>query len=465
MDQQTLTFRTLTTATDKKNIAEIVSSSGFFYQNEIDLAVELVTEELEKGAASGYHFIFIESGGQPVGYTCFGPIPATTESYDLYWIALHRDWRGRGLGRILLQKSEKAIFNLGGRRLYIETAGRELYAPTRAFYLTCGYREAAIFHDFYAPGDAKHVYLKIICEKEGPLMEASHCNFHGEDVEPARPEEALFHVIPVPYEKTVSYQEGTRQGPQAILDASCQLELFDSRSQPARHGIYTRPSIDCQGEDETVLARLTAAVEDSLQYNCVPVVLGGEHTITLATVRALKKKYSRFGVIQFDAHADLRQSYQGSALSHACVMRRLHDENIPFFQIGTRSYSYEEQIFRESHNIPYVDAETIFKEGVDQVKLPEDFPEKIFITFDIDCFDPALIPATGTPVPGGLTWYQVQWLIEKILQNRIGIGFDVVELAPHADLHSASFAAAQLVYNIMGFLSRSQCSRKYWKLT
>ncbi len=162
MKTETITFRSETTIEDEKNVADILSSSGFFYQDEIDLAVELVTERLEKGPSSGYYFLFGEAGGHAIGYTCFGPIPATKFSYDLYWIAVHRDWRGKGMGKILLQKSEQQIRNLDGQRIYIETSGRELYAPTRAFYLTCGYREEAVFQDFYAPGDAKHVYLKIL---------------------------------------------------------------------------------------------------------------------------------------------------------------------------------------------------------------------------------------------------------------------------------------------------------------
>ncbi|MEA2110103.1 MAG: agmatinase [Pseudomonadota bacterium] len=296
-------------------------------------------------------------------------------------------------------------------------------------------------------------------------MNPPHITFHGSDVVPSSPEEAFFHVIPVPYEKTVSYRGGTKNGPQAILEASCQLELFDGRSIPAEHGISTKSPVDCQGTDEVVLGRITAAVESSLQYPCVPVILGGEHTITLATARALEKKYTEFGVIQFDAHADLRNSYQETNLSHACVMKRLYDENIPFFQIGTRSYSYDEHLFRLEHKIPYADAEAIFRKGINTVRFPADFPEKIFITFDIDCFDPSLIPATGTPVPGGLTWYQVIWLLEKIFCERVCIGFDVVELAPLETLHSSSFTAAQLVYNMMGFLTRSDINQKFWQST
>ncbi len=289
-------------------------------------------------------------------------------------------------------------------------------------------------------------------------------HFHGDDVSPSSPDEALFHVVPVPYEKTVSYEAGTADGPEAILRASCQLELFDGRNIPADYGIHTAPFVDCDGSAEDVLSRITAAVNNCLSFDGIPVVLGGEHTVTVGVIDALQQKYDNFGVIQFDAHADLRHTYQGSPYSHACVMKRIFDKNIPFYQIGTRSYSHEEHLLRQEHAIPFLDAEEIFKQGVEAFTLPADFPEKVFVTFDIDVLDPALMPATGTPVPGGLTWYQAMWLLEKVMDCRVCIGFDVVEFAPMPHFHGASFTAAQLVYNMMGFLTRSEVNRKYWKL-
>ena len=124
--------------------------------------MELVTERLQKGAASGYHFIFADMQERTIAYSCFGPIPATKYSYDLYWIAVHANLRGQGLGKSLLSKSEQIIKDMGGQRIYIETSGRELYLPTRQFYLGCHYQEAAILTDFYAPGDAKYIYVKVV---------------------------------------------------------------------------------------------------------------------------------------------------------------------------------------------------------------------------------------------------------------------------------------------------------------
>jgi len=294
-------------------------------------------------------------------------------------------------------------------------------------------------------------------------MTIQYLNFHGEDVAPAEPAEALFHVIPVPFELSVSYGTGTAAGPEAILAASAQLELFTGRSIPAEHGIYTAPPVDCSSDRKKTLANIDDEVSTTLRHNKIPVVLGGEHTVTCGVIAALRKKYQDFGVIQFDAHADLRDSYEGSPFSHACVMRRIHEQGIPIYQLGTRSYSLEEHRYRRNNNISYRDSEDIWKNGC-ALTLPDDFPSKVFITFDIDGLDGAIIPATGTPVPGGLNWYQAMWFIEAIMTRSICIGFDVVELAPIAGLHGPNFAAAQLVYNMMGYLADSPRNREFWQL-
>ena len=288
-------------------------------------------------------------------------------------------------------------------------------------------------------------------------------SFHGQDVRPTAPAEALFHVIPVPFERSVSYGTGTAAGPAAILEASGQLELFDGRSIPAAAGIHTSPPIDCDGTTLEVLSRIEDRVAATLALNKIPVVLGGEHSVTCGVIPALAQQYADFGVIQFDAHADLRDNYEGSRHSHACVMRRIHERRIPIYQLGTRSYSLEEHHYRQEQRIAYRDAEDIWRSGAD-LRLPADFPEKVYITFDIDGLDSAIIPATGTPVPGGLSWYQAVWLVEEIMNTRICIGFDVVELAPISGLHGPSFAAAQLTYAMMGYLTRSPKNMAYWQI-
>lgn len=286
-------------------------------------------------------------------------------------------------------------------------------------------------------------------------------NFHGDDVTPSSPEDALFHVIPAPMEQSVSYGTGTATGPEEILKASCQLETLTCGVVPADSGIYTTAPVDCTGKAEVILERIERRVSQAITSSSIPVVLGGEHTVTCGAIKALEDHYQEFGVIQFDAHADLRDSYEGSRYSHACVMRRIHEKDIPLFQIGTRSYSVEEDRYRKKHNIPHLDSETIWRDG-HTLTLPMDFPQKVYITFDLDGLDSSVLPATGTPVPGGISWYQAMWMIEQIMENRVCVGFDVVELAPIDALHASSFLAAQLTYNMMGYLSKSELNSKFW---
>jgi D-alanine-D-alanine ligase len=158
----TFTFRREVTESDCQQVRELVDSTGFFHPPEVDVAVELVQERLAKGPASGYFFVFAEQEGRTLGYACYGPIAVASGSYDLYWIAVDKSCQGQGLGRALLDQSEDLIRQEGGRQIYIETSNRPVYAPTRAFYLRCGYRQEAVLQDFYAPGDDKVIYVKVL---------------------------------------------------------------------------------------------------------------------------------------------------------------------------------------------------------------------------------------------------------------------------------------------------------------
>ena len=157
-----ITYRTDVRPSDRNDVRQIVESTGFFSEAEIGIAVELVEERLSKGQESGYHFLFGELTGRIIGYTCFGPIPATVSSYDIYWLAVHVDFRRSGIGKSLIEKTEEAIEKQGGQRIYIETSSRDQYRTTRMFHRACGYREEAVLKDFYAPGDDKVIYVKAI---------------------------------------------------------------------------------------------------------------------------------------------------------------------------------------------------------------------------------------------------------------------------------------------------------------
>jgi len=280
--------------------------------------------------------------------------------------------------------------------------------------------------------------------------------FHSDDLEPTSAEEAAFHIIPVPWETSVSYGGGTRHGPAAILHASVQLEAYLDGSVPGSGGIHTAEPVDCRGEATEVLARIERAATQTLELGKFPILLGGEHAMTLAPVKALQAAGHTFGVVQIDAHADLRETYQGSPHSHACVMKRIHDLGIPLFQIGVRALSQAEADLRQRDQIPFLDADAIARQGIPQSILPPDFPESIFLTFDVDGFDPSVIPMTGTPEPGGLTWFEAIVIMERVTQGRLLLGADVVELAPRPGQHASDFTAAKLVYKIMDLALRAR---------
>jgi D-alanine-D-alanine ligase len=162
MDLKQIIYREAPKPSDMPQVREIVISSGLFSEDEIDVAVELVKERLRKGISSGYHFVFAEKGKEVIGYACFGPIPCTVGSYDIYWIAVKNSLRGSKLGREIMRRAEQKIREWGGRRIYIETSSREKYGPTHAFYDRCGYRNDAVLKDFYAPGDHKMIFMKEV---------------------------------------------------------------------------------------------------------------------------------------------------------------------------------------------------------------------------------------------------------------------------------------------------------------
>jgi GNAT superfamily N-acetyltransferase len=157
-----MTLRTTVRREDGEVIRDIVSSTGLFRPDEIGIAVELMEERLRMGLSSGYHFIFAERDGRALGYSCYGPVPLTLHSYDLYWIAVRKDTQNTGIGKILLERSEAAIGELGGRKIYIETSSKEMYLGTRRFYERCGYLAEATLREFYSPGDDKVIYVKSL---------------------------------------------------------------------------------------------------------------------------------------------------------------------------------------------------------------------------------------------------------------------------------------------------------------
>lgn len=282
-------------------------------------------------------------------------------------------------------------------------------------------------------------------------------HFLGSEIAQGDPATSLFHVIPVPYERTVSYGGGTGNGPSAILDASWQLETWDGKSSPCELGIYTREAVDCGGEEAAVIERIAAATKAVVVLGKMPVAIGGEHTVTGGVIKGLLDAgLTDVGVVQIDAHADLRDAYEGNSLSHASVMKRVVDLGIPLYQLGVRAYCEEEMAVREKHGVLFQDADQLVPDNITEITLPDDFPKKVFFTLDIDGMDPSVFPSTGTPVPGGLGWYQTLSLFESVARQREIIGFDVMEFAPIQGFHAYEFAAAQLIYKMMGIVERNR---------
>ncbi|MEH6629090.1 MAG: agmatinase [Motiliproteus sp.] len=280
--------------------------------------------------------------------------------------------------------------------------------------------------------------------------------FLGSEIQQPEPENARFHVIPVPYEESVSYGGGTAKGPAEILKASWQLETWDGQSSPCDEGIYTHPPVMVDANAEQVIERIADVTRQVVGLGKMPVALGGEHTVTYGVIKGLLAAgEADFGVVQIDAHADLRDAYEGNPYSHASVMKRVVDEGIPLFQLGIRAYCLEEIEVRKQHAVYYLDADYLVPKQIDQIQLPEDFPSKVYFTVDVDGLDPSVFPSTGTPVPGGLGWYQTLALFESVANQRQIIGFDLMEHAPIPGFHAYDFAASMLVYKLMGIIQRN----------
>ena len=274
--------------------------------------------------------------------------------------------------------------------------------------------------------------------------------FLEDEIGEVLPENALFHVIPVPYEKTVSYGGGTKNGPFKILEASSQLEVYDGNSNPSLKGIFTHSPLFADSP-EKLLQLMDQAISKALLLSKIPVILGGEHTVSVGAFNSFIKNGKKPGIVQIDAHADLRDSYEGSRFSHACVMKRALDFDLDIFQLGIRSLSPYEAELRKEKKIKYIDAKDLSKKIPEKI-LPDDFPEEIYLTIDVDGLDPSIMPSTGTPEPGGLMWYETLEIIEKISKEKRIIGFDLVELAPIENLHFPEFTCARLIYQIMGMI-------------
>lgn len=260
-------------------------------------------------------------------------------------------------------------------------------------------------------------------------------------------------VLPITYEGGISYGSGTAKGPEAVIEASNYLELYDESlaAEPYRLGIATvRPpdtSADPAEMQKTICHRVLSLLEDGKFV----VAIGGDHSISTAYVKALHTKYHRISVIQLDAHADLRDVYDNSPFSHACVMSRIREITTDTLQIGIRSLSLEEARRIENENMVVCTMSDLRSKKLDVAAALDQLPDPVFLTVDVDVFDWSIVRSTGTPEPGGLLWDEAMALLRTIFNRKNIIGFDVVELSYDRHDRNSPFAVAKLVYKMLGF--------------
>lgn len=267
-------------------------------------------------------------------------------------------------------------------------------------------------------------------------------------------EHARVVLLPVPLDRTTSYVPGTRTGPHEILVASSHMELWDEETETDVHpiGLFTLPEMEFPHADmaDTII-EIRRVCSEIVKRDKFPVVLGGEHSITPAVVAAVAEQYSDVSILQIDAHADLRDSFMGTPHNHACAMRRSLEHARRLTQVGIRSLSSE-----EAEAAPRL-ATTIFydfnmRRDPDWIaRVVESLGDTVYVTIDVDGLDPAIMPSTGTPEPGGLSWYEALTLLRRVIEQRHVVGCDVVELSPIPGLAAPNFLCAKLIYKILTY--------------
>jgi len=276
----------------------------------------------------------------------------------------------------------------------------------------------------------------------------------GEDLAGLKKSKAC--IIQAPYGGTLTYMKGAGKGPQAIIEASMNMELFDDEldTETYKVGIYTHPPLEF-GQDvqpEKAISKVKSVVSDVIKLGKLPVLLGGEHSISIGAVRAAKDAYKDLSVLVLDAHYDLRDEYNGSKYNHACVSRRI-SEICPFVAAGMRSISKEEKDFLATSpaNIKTISAYDILESYDWKKEVSKSLSETIYITIDLDVLDPSLMPFVGTPEPGGLCWYEFIDFLKIVTKDKKVVGFDVVELSPRESFVAPNFLAAKLIYRLLGY--------------
>ena len=262
--------------------------------------------------------------------------------------------------------------------------------------------------------------------------------------------DAKVAILPVPYDGTSTWIKGADKGPAALLEASANMELYDieTDTEVYKIGIYTAPAIKKNKSPEEMVEAVRRKAESFIKREKFLVTLGGEHSISIGVIQAHAKNFKDLSVLQIDAHTDLRPSYEGSKNNHACVMARAQ-ELCPIVQVGIRSMDAGEKVNLDptrvfwAHNI--VSHDKWMDQAIDLLT------ENVYLTIDLDGFDPSIMPSTGTPEPGGLQWYPALQFLKKLIDRRNLVGFDVVELCPNKHERSSDFLATKLIYKLLSY--------------
>jgi len=260
-------------------------------------------------------------------------------------------------------------------------------------------------------------------------------------------------VLPIPYDGTTEWRSGTRDGPQAIIDASQYLELYDQEldRETYKVGIHTLPQVEpLMSSPEDMIARVYRVTKGLIQKGKFVVMLGGEHSLSLGTARAFTEVFPGLSVLQLDAHADLRDEYLGTKFGQACVMRRIF-ELCPIVQVGVRSLSREEkQFLNQKKMTPFYMSD--LESSTDSItQLIASLSENVYLTIDVDVLDPSIMPAVGTPEPGGMQWRQVLDITKSVALHKHIVGFDLMEFCPREGPASCAFILAKLAYKLIGY--------------
>jgi agmatinase len=257
-------------------------------------------------------------------------------------------------------------------------------------------------------------------------------------------------ILPVPYDETSTWMKGSDKGPEAILEASVNLEFYDVETSSEAHlkGIHTIDPISEKETPEKLVNSVYGRTLELLADKKFPVLIGGNHTVTIGAIKAFSETFKNLSVLQLDAHCDLRQKYEGSQYNHACAMARAR-EFAPIVQVGIRSMSAEELPYADSdriffsHHLYY--NKNLYGKAIDKLTA------NVYITIDLDVFDPSIMPSTGTPEPGGPDYFEIIHFLRDVIRTRNVVGFDVVELCPTQLNKSPDFIAAKIIYQLLSY--------------